>query len=216
MIRKLTALFIWFLFIGAVAMASAAEFRLGKEYEELSFPQAVETGKKIEVREFFWYGCPHCYALEPVLNHWLKTKPANAAFILSPSIANPAWEFHARLYFTLEALGKAKKLRQSVFSAIHEEKQKLNSIDDVISFVSQHGIKRQDFLKAYNSFGVRLKLKRAAGQGANYDIHSVPMIIVDGKYRTSVHKAGGEERLMKVIEFLIKKSAKERRQSKQR
>jgi len=209
-LRKIT-LSVWALFFCVVSSAYASEFRPGKEYEELSFPQPVSTGKKIEVQEFFWYGCPHCYALEPVLNHWIKNKPSNVTFIHSPSIANPAWEFHARVYFSLDALGKANKLHKPIFSAMHKDKNRLNTVESVIKLVAKHGINREDFLRVYNSFGVRLKLKRAGQNGVKYEIHGVPTIIVDGKYRTSPHKAGGEERMIKVLNFLIKKAAKERR-----
>ena len=200
-----------FLFLFVISTASAAEFRVGKDYEELNFPQPVETGKKIEVREFFWYGCPHCYSLEPVLNHWLKNKPANITFIRSPSIANPRWEFHARVYYALDAVGKVNKMHARFFKAIHIDKKKLNTVKSVTTLLAKHGIKKDDFSRAYNSFGVRLKLKRAEQAGLNYEIHGVPTIIVDGKYRTSPSKAGGEERMIKVIHFLTRKAAKERR-----
>ncbi|MEE8387460.1 MAG: thiol:disulfide interchange protein DsbA/DsbL [Acidiferrobacterales bacterium] len=206
---KLPSFLILFLFV--ISTAAAADFRAGKDYEELNFPQPVETGKKIEVREFFWYGCPGCYALEPVLNHWIKNRPSNVRFIHSPSIANPSWEFHARVHFSLEVLGKESKLRKPIFNAIHKDKQRLNSVESVINLLAKHGIKRDEFLRAYNSFGVRLKLKRAVQSGMKYEIHGVPTIIVDGKYRTGPRKAGGEERMIEVMNFLIKKAAKERR-----
>lgn len=199
------------LFFLANSTVSAAEFRAGKDYEELNFPQPVETGKKIEVREFFWYGCPACYSLEPVLNHWLKNKPANITFIRSPSIANPRWQFHARMYFALNTMGKVNKMHGRIFNAIHIDKKKLNSVEGVAKLLAAHGIKSEDFSRAYNSFGVRLKLKRAEQAGLKYEIHGVPTIIVDGKYRTSPSKAGGEERMMRVINFLARKAAKERR-----
>lgn len=202
---------LWILFLFVISIASASGFRAGKDYEELNFPQPVETGKKIEVREFFWYGCPGCYALEPILNHWIKNKPSNVIFIHTPSIANPSWEFHARVHFSLEALGKAGKMRKSIFNTIHKDKKRLNTVESVIKLISKHGIKRDKFLRAYNSFGVRLNLKRAGQNGMKYEVHGVPTIIVDGKYRTGPRKAGGEERMIKVINFLIKKAAKERR-----
>lgn len=132
-------------------------------------------------------------------------------FIHSPSIANPSWKFHARVYFSLEAIGAAKKMHKPFFTAIHKNKKKLNTLEAVSNLLSKHGVKRDDFMRAYNSFGVRLKLKRAGQSGINYEIHGVPTIIVDGKYRTSPHKAGSEERMIKVVNYLVKKSAKQRR-----
>lgn len=201
----------WILLLGVISTASATGFRAGQDYDELNFPQPVTTGNKIEVREFFWYGCPHCYALEPVLNHWIKNKPSNVTFIHSPSIANPSWEFHARVYFSLEAMGVADKMHKPIFSAIHKDKNKLNTVESVTNLLAKHGINRDEFLRAYNSFGVRLKLKRAGQSGLKYEIHGVPTIIVDGKYRTSPSKAGGEERMIEVMNYLIKKAAKARR-----
>lgn len=199
------------LFFVVSTTVSAAEFRPGKDYEELNFPQPVDTGKKIEVREFFWYGCPHCYAFEPVLNHWLKNKPSNVSFVHTPSIANPRWEFQARVYFALEAMNKVKIMHTKMFRAIHVDKKKLNTMESVTTFLTSHGVSKEEFTRAFNSFGVRLKLKRAGQAGLKYEIHGVPTIIVDGKYRTSPSMAGGEERTIKVINFLVRKAARERR-----
>ncbi len=211
MSRTGNALSFLVLLLFVFSTASAVDFRAGKDYEELNFPQPVDTGKKIEVREFFWYGCPGCYALEPVLNHWIKNRPSNVKFIHSPSVANPSWEFHARVHFSLEALGKAKKMRNFIFNAIHRDRKSLNTVESVTKLLAKHGIKRDEFLRAYNSFGVRLKLKRAGRSGMKYEIHGVPTIVVDGKYRTGPRKAGGNERMIEVVNFLIRKSAKERR-----
>jgi len=108
-------------------------------------------------------------------------------------------------------MGKVNKMHGRIFKAIHVDKKKLNTVEGVTRLLATHGIKREDFLRAYNSFGVRLKLKRAEQAGLKYEIHGVPTIIVDGKYRTSPSRAGGEERMMRVINFLARKAAKERR-----
>ena len=200
-------------FLLLVALASsvqAAKFVPGKDYDELAFPQAVETGNKIEVREFFWYGCPHCYAIEPSLSHWLKSLPKGAAFVRTPGTYQP-WQFLGRVYYSIEALGLVAKLHKPMFDAIHRDKRKLNSLDEVIAFVGEHGVKKQDFLKAYNSFGVRLKMKRAIQVNADFDVRSVPNFVVDGKYRTSASMAGSEERAMQVLDYLIGKAAAERK-----
>jgi thiol:disulfide interchange protein DsbA len=187
-----------------------ADFRAGEDYEELAFPQAVETGYKVEVREFFWYGCPHCYAIEPGLTYWLKSLPENARFIRTPGTYRP-WQFLGQVYYTLEALGLEKKLHKSIFDAIHKDHRKLNNLDQVIKFVGEHGVSRSSFVQAYNSFGVRLKMKRAIQLNAEFDVRSVPNFVVDGKYRTSPSLAKSEERTMKVLDFLIKKAARERK-----
>ncbi|MFV1997068.1 MAG: thiol:disulfide interchange protein DsbA/DsbL [Acidiferrobacterales bacterium] len=211
MIIRGKALVVWILVFGIISTASASEFRAGQDYDELSFPQPVTTGKNIEVQEFFWYGCPHCYSFEPVLNNWIKNKPSNVTFIHSPSIANPSWEFHARLHFSLEAMGVANKMRQPVFNAIHKDRKRLDTVEGATVLLAKHGINRDEFLRAYNSFGVRLKLKRAGQNAMKYEIYGVPTVVVDGKYRTSPSKARGEERMIEVMNFLIKKAANERR-----
>jgi thiol:disulfide interchange protein DsbA len=200
----IVVLFAW------IGVAQAAEFRVGRDYEALAFPQAVETGSQIEVREFFWYGCPHCYAIEPTLSHWLKSMPNNVTFVRTPGTYRP-WQFLGRVYYALESMGQVEKLHKPIFDAIHGEKRKLGNLDQVVAFVGEHGVKKSDFIKAYNSFGVRLKMKRAIQLNADFDVRSVPNFVVDGKYRTSASLAGSEERAMKVIEHLIKKAAAERK-----
>jgi thiol:disulfide interchange protein DsbA len=200
-------------FLLLVALASSAhaeKFLPGKDYEELTFPQTVETGNQIEVREFFWYGCPHCYAIEPSLSHWLKTLPKNATFVRTPGTYRP-WQFLGQVYYTIETLGLVDKLHKPIFDAIHRDRRKLNSLDAVIAFVGEQGVKKQDFLKAYKSFGVRLKMKRAIQINADFDVRSVPNFVVDGKYRTSASLAGSEERVIKVLDYLIKKATAERK-----
>ncbi len=191
-------------------VSQGASFKLGKDYEELAFPQTVETGNKVEVREFFWYGCPHCYAIEPSLTHWLKSLPKNARFIRTPGTYRP-WQFLGRVYYTIEAIDLVEKLHKPFFEAIHKDRRKLNNLDQVIKFVGEQGVPRAKFVKAYNSFGVRLKMKRAVQLNASYDVRSVPNFVVDGKYRTSGSLAGSEARAMEVLNFLIKKAARERK-----
>lgn len=192
-----------------MTLVSAEEFKVRKDYEVLAFPQPVETGSKIEVREFFWYGCTHCYTVEPVLSHWLRSLPKNAQFIRTPGTYKP-WQFLGQVYYTMEALDLVDKLHKPMFNAIQKDNRTMNSVDDVIKFVETYGVSREQFTKTYNSFGVRLKMSRAIQMNAEYNIRSVPSFVVDGKYRTGPSMAKGDERLMKVLEFLIKKAARER------
>jgi thiol:disulfide interchange protein DsbA len=200
-----------FLLVAGLASNVQAEtFRSGKDYEQLAFPQAVETGSQVEVREFFWYGCPHCYAIEPSLSHWLKSLPKNASFVRTPGTYQP-WQFLGRVYYSIESLGLVDKLHKPIFDAIHRDKRRLNSLDEVTAVVEAHGVKKADFIKAYNSFGVRLKMKRAIQINTDFDVRSVPNFVVDGKYRTSASLAGSDERTMQVLDYLIKKAASERK-----
>jgi len=186
-----------------------AQFLEGVEYTRVS-PQPVETGSKVEVREFFGYGCPHCYSLEPILEKWLKTLPKNAQFVRTPAVFSEAWAVHARAYYAFEALGITAKMHYALFQALHDEKRPLNNADSLAAFVAEKGGDRTAFLDAYNSFGMQANLSRATQVARAYNIDSVPTLIVDGKYMTSANIAGGFDKVPKVLDFLIKKAASER------
>jgi len=187
-----------------------AGFEEGKNYMVLPFPATVETGDKIEVREFFWYGCPHCYVLEPALAKWVKKMPTNAQFVRTPGTA-PRWIIHGQAYYTFEALGVLEKLHGAFFKAMQEQPGSFNDEKAIAGFATSHGVDSKKFGEAFNSFGVRLKLEKAKQLNQDLNINSVPAIVVDGKYMTTVAMAGGEEQLMKLLDDLIGKSAKERR-----
>ena len=186
-----------------------AQFLEGVEYTRVS-PQPVETGSKVEVREFFGYGCPHCYTLEPFLDKWQKTLPKNVQFVRTPAVFSEAWAVHARAYYAFEALGITAKMHYALFQALHEEKRPLNNADSLAAFVAEKGGDRAAFLDAYNSFGMQANLNRAIQVARAYNIDSVPTLIVDGKYMTNANIAGGYDKVPKVLDFLIKKAAAER------
>ena len=187
-----------------------AEFTEGRQYMQVPFPTPVETGNKIEVREIFWYGCSHCYVLEPGLTRWLKKLPANAQFVRTPATASPRWVIHARAYYTFEALGAMEKLHGAFFKAVQEQPGALKDEKGIADFAARHGIDRKKFTEAFNSFGVRLKLEKAKQVNQDLNINSVPTLVVDGRYLTSAAMAGGEEAMFKLLDQLIGKAAKER------
>jgi len=187
-----------------------AEFTEGRQYMQVPFPTPVETGNKIEVREIFWYGCSHCYVLEPGLTRWLKKLPANAQFVRTPATAAPHWQIHAQTYYTFEALGAMEKLHGAFFKAVQEQPGALKDEKGIADFAARHGIDRKKFTEAFNSFGVRLKLEKAKQVNQDLNINSVPTLVVDGKYLTSAAMAGGEEAMFKLLDQLISKAAKER------
>jgi len=186
-----------------------AEFLEDVEYKRLN-PQPVETGSKIEVREFFWYGCPHCFSMEPSIEKWRKSIPKNAQFVRTPAVFNEQWAVHARAYYAFETLGITAKIHKDLFYALHAEKRPLNNADSLAAFVAEKGGDRQAFLDAYNAFGMPAMLDRALQAARAYNIDSVPTLIVDGKYMTNANIAGGFDRAMQVVDFLIKKAATER------
>jgi len=205
--RKLFGLSLFVLLL--LPLAGQAQFLEDIEYKRVS-PQPVETGSKIEVREFFWYGCSHCFALEPSLEKWLKTMPKSARFVRTPAVFNEQWAVHARAYYAFEALGITAKMHNPLFHALHVDKRRLFDANSIAAFVAEKGGSRTAFLDAYNSFGMQANLNRATQAGRAYNIESVPTLIVDGKYMTNSNIAGGHDKVPKVLDFLIKKAAAER------
>ncbi|GAA5025297.1 thiol:disulfide interchange protein DsbA [Massilia sp. JS1662] len=170
----------------STAFASPTDPKNGVEYVTLAQPQPVQaTGKKVEVIEFFMYHCPHCNALEPQLEQWVKKQGDNIVFkrVHLPSSGPNDPEAHLRL--TLEALGKAEEFQPKVFKAWHVDRLRLNTDAAIIDWVSKNGIDRNKFLEAWNSFGVTTKLRRLPQITTDYKVDSVPTIIIDGKYQTS-------------------------------
>lgn len=206
-------------FLGGCLMAlfllpvlAHAGFEEGRHYTVLPFPAPVETGGKIEVREFFWYGCPHCYVLEPALASWLKKLPSNAQFVRTPGAA-PRWIIHGRAYYAFEALGVVEKLHGPFFKAMQDRPGAFNDEKAIADFAASQGVDRGKFGEAFNSFGVRLKLEKAKQLNQDLNISSVPAFVVDGKYLTTAAMAGGEGPMLKLLDDLIAKAAKERKKS---
>lgn len=203
-------------FLGGCLMAlllagpAQAGFEEGRHYMVLPFSAPVETGDKIEVREFFWYGCPHCYVLEPALANWLKKMPANVKFVRTPGTA-PRWMIHAQAYYAFEALGALEKLHGAFFKAMQDKSAALNDEKAIADFVASQGVDRTKFSEALNSFGVRLKLEKAKQLNQDLNISSVPAMVVDGKYLTTAAMAGGEGAMLSLLDDLIGKAVKERR-----
>jgi thiol:disulfide interchange protein DsbA len=168
------------------AFASPADPKDGVEYVTLAQPQATQAaGKKVEVIEFFMYHCPHCNALEPTFEQWVKKQGDKIALrrVHLPSTGASDPETH--LYLTLEALGKVDEMHAKVFRAWHVEGKRLNKDDAIIDWVSKNGIDRATFLNAWNSFGVMTKLRRQPQIIDAYKITGVPAIVIDGKYQTA-------------------------------
>jgi thiol:disulfide interchange protein DsbA len=195
------------LILAPLGIATALE--KGRDYVAIPQPQPVETGSKIEVREFFWYGCPHCYALEPKLEEWLSRKPANVEFIRTPATA-PRWLVHAQAFYAFAALDATERTHEALFRAIHEDNRRLNDEDSLAEFAKEQGINPAKFREAFESFGVRVKLQKAKQINQAFQVTSVPTFEVDGKYVTSAGMAGGEAELFSVIDQLVEKAARKR------
>jgi protein dithiol oxidoreductase (disulfide-forming) len=201
----------------AAAQLPEGKWKAGVNYRPIVPAQSTDSGPgRIEVMEIFWYACPHCYALEPYLNSWLKTKPANVDFVRVPIMWNEVNRAHARLFYTLQALGKEDALHAKVLAAIFDQKNALFVAGDAdasqaaqVSFAKANGISEADFLKAYNSFSVQNSLQNAGDIQTRYLVDGVPRFIVNGKYSTDVAMAAGgkqegaEDKLFALIDDLV-------------
>ncbi|HEX8740514.1 MAG TPA: thiol:disulfide interchange protein DsbA/DsbL [Casimicrobiaceae bacterium] len=203
-----------FALVGSAAAAAQAQAPTplveGKNYARLANPQPVETGKKIEVIEFFSYGCPHCAALEPYLDTWLAKLPSDVAFRRVPVMFHEAWVRLARVYYTLDAIGDARKLSPAVFKAIHSEGVDLSNDKTFFDWAGKQGLDAKQVAAVYASFAVDSKVKRAMQLGKDYGIESVPTVIVDGKFITSSDRVGTHAALPGAIDQLIAKARAER------
>ncbi|MEM7208081.1 MAG: thiol:disulfide interchange protein DsbA/DsbL [Pseudomonadota bacterium] len=174
-------------------------------YEEVQPPQPTASDGKIEVMEFFWYGCPHCYQFHPVVEDWRKTIADDVDFRLMPGVLNPSWVNHARAYFAAEAMGEVDKIHDSLFDALHKHKKRIIKMEDLADFAGEQGIDRAKFLSTMKSFTVETNLRRSQQLARAYKIRGVPTVTVAGKYITSGSLAGSYPRVIQVINQLIER-----------
>ena len=177
-----TTLAAWANGTGAV-WAQAAGFREGPDYRRLAKPAPVDApAGQIEVIEFFSYSCIHCHHFEPLLKDWVKTLPANVVVRRTPVGFNKAFEPLQRWYYTLEAMGKLDALHDKAFAAIHEEKQRLTTADQIADWAAKQGLDRAQFLQTFNSFGVAGKVRRASQLQDAYEVEGTPALGIAGRY----------------------------------
>lgn len=212
---------ICFAAVSLTAAAAPAAPQNGVDYRLLSTPQSTDSGKKVEVLEFFGYFCPHCNSFEPSLADWVKKQGNNIVFKRVPIAFSNDMIPQQRLYYALEAMGKTEELHKKVFSAIHDERKPLMKEDAIVDFIVKQGIDKQKFLDAYNSFGVQSLARRASQLQDAYKIDGVPTVAVDGRYTTSpsIVSAGlppnqpeavMQAASLKVMDFLVAKAAAEK------
>jgi thiol:disulfide interchange protein DsbA len=193
----------------AATMSGPTLWQEGVNYTRIvpAQPTAVPNGQ-VEVLEFFWYACPHCSAIDPLVESWKKTKPAYISFSRVHVMWNEGHRSLARLYYTLDSMGKLDQLHGEVFKEIHVNGNPLVAADPnnaaeseriQTAFVTKHGISEGDFKKAYHSLPVDLALQRADQLVQRYRIDAVPTFVVNGKYVADVHTADGQERLLSLI-----------------
>jgi protein dithiol oxidoreductase (disulfide-forming) len=190
----------------AACTQATAEPVAGKDYQVIDPPVPTAAPNKIEVIEFFYYGCPHCYQLEPHLKSWLKQKPADVEFKTQPAVFRESWLPLTKAYFALEATGNLARLHEKLFAALHDQNVPISTDDALFDWVEKQGVDRDKFADVYKSFGVQGKTQRAVQMTKEYRIAGTPSMVIDGKYITSGSMTGSHESMMKVVDYLIAKA----------
>ena len=187
----------------SVLPAAQAQPKSGADYSELKAVQPVEAKGKIEVVEFFWYRCPHCYSLEPMLEPWVKKLPPDVQFRRIPAVLSDSWAIDAGFFYTFEALGVLDKVHRAFFDAIHKDRLVITNETAVTEWLKKHGIDRKKFDETYKSFGVQAKIKRAGQLSAAYQLEGVPMLAVQGKYTVSAEQGGSQAGMLATTDYLV-------------
>ena len=190
--------------IGLNAYAQDAGPQEGRHYRRVTPTVAVEIPGKIEVVEFFWYGCPHCYSLEPVLQDWVKKLPADVVF-RKEHVAFPQAVKHQQMFYTLRALGAESTATVKVFEAIHKERKLLLTAADQADFAASLGIDKKKYTDTLASFTVQTVLKKSSNLSDAYKVDSVPVLTINGKFYTGPSMAGNNGAALEVADALIKK-----------
>ena len=186
------------------ANTMAADFVAGKDYTVVQNPGKVAVPGKIEVREFFWYGCPHCFKLEPHMQTWLKQLPKDVRFVRTPAAMNPLWEQGARAYYASEALGVRQQAHLQLFHDIHAGQKNILEQAAFAKFYTRYGVPEAKFNSTYNSFAVSSKIAQAKSLAAQYKLSGVPAITVNGKYIVQ----GEDARTVEIVKYLVDQERK--------
>ena len=175
-----------------------------------TLPQAQPTRNpaKVEVIEFFWYGCPHCYAAEPRVAAWLKKQPAEVEFVRVPAIFNARWAVLGRAYYAMQQLKLGDKEHQALFDAIHRDRKNLGDETSLAEFFATQGVPAEKFRAAFNDFDVDGKVRRANHMTSTYGLEGVPAFIVNGKYRVDGTLAGSEAAMFEALDKLVAQELK--------
>jgi len=203
------------------AAASPASPQDGVDYRTLDVPQQTAAGNKVEVTEFFWYSCPHCFAFEPELQSWIKKQGDKIVFKRVPIAFRDTFIPQQKLYYTLEALGMVDQLHGKVFHAIHVDRQRLDTDADIADFIARQGVDKKKFTDMYNSFAVQTKVRQAAQTQNAYKVDGVPLVAIAGRWLTSPSIVGAslgnkpepilQASTLQVMDFLVSKAAQEKK-----
>lgn len=202
--------------LGALGVDRVAAQNLveGQNYLRLKNPQPIDSGKKIEVLYFFAFGCPHCREFDPELQKWKQAIAPDVDFKRVPvDFGREQWANLGKVWFTLEAIGADDKVTSEVFAAIHDQRTLLHQDKAFFDWAASKGLDRKKVEDTYNSFGVNSKMNRARQLTKNYNVQSVPVVFVDGKFQVSADKVGGHTNMPEALNQLIAKARAERPKS---
>lgn len=197
------------------AKANNAPIKAGIDYQIIKAQQPVNNSiskNKVQVIEFFSYGCPWCFHLESSLEAWLAHKPKNVVFKRIPVVFEPGWQTYAKAYYTAEALGVATKLTPAIFNAIHKQNLDLSSEQAMKKFFVSHGVNKTKFDSAFNfSPGIGMEMSRGNQLMQTWKVYEIPTFVIDGKYKTNTRMTkGNNKRLLQVVKYLVAKASKQR------
>ena len=212
MIHIIKLFFIFLLIFSAnqlVLAQTPIKVEEGFDYRVLPITQPIDAKGKVEVIEFFWYGCPHCYEFEPELKGWIKRQNKDVVFKKVPIAFREELMPHSQLFYALETLGKGDALNDKVMFAMHRENKRLLNENEIADWVAAQGVDRNAFLAAYRSFAVLSKARAANQLGNAYRIDGVPTVAVQGKYITSPSIAGSRAKAVNIMDFLVNKVRKD-------
>lgn len=193
------------LLVFAPLLATAQTYVEGENYDLISPAVRTADPARIEVVEFFWYGCGHCYNFEPLITAWKKTLADDVVFNGSPAIWNKPMELHARAFYTAQVLGVLDEMHPVLFQAMNVDHKKLATEEEIQELFVANGVPAEDFSKAFKSFGVSSQVNQASARAKAAKITGTPALMVDGKYHVSTRKAGSQADMLKVSDFLIEK-----------
>ncbi len=194
--------------LGLSGQSAAQEYTAGEDYALITPAQPGGSDGKVQVVEMFWYGCPHCFEFEPMLRDWEKSKPEHVEFIKMPAIFNNArWQLHAGAFYTAEVLGVLDKFHAPFFNAIHVDKQRMKSKEEIRDFFVGIGVDAAKFDATIDSFAVQAKVRRAADMSRKYGLSGVPAMVVNGKYVVDGPKAKSYANMIRIVEALVEKEA---------
>jgi thiol:disulfide interchange protein DsbA len=190
---------------------SGRDFQEGRDYQVLSHPQPVSSGARVEVLEFFYYGCPVCYEAEPHVARWLLTAGPSVAIHRVPAVFTDSSESFARTFYTLSAMNQIARLHWPIYDNHHFDGKQLNEEKNIVEWVSHNGVERDRFVQLWHSEQIAAQVASAKKALETYEVKAVPTFIIDGKYLATSRVTGSVKSMMEVVDYLVGRAASERK-----